>query len=167
MRPITRRVTLAILAVLVVLLALGALPSYLKSGEPYYLTATPVDAELKENQSHSQSAINASELSPRRYEYTTGALADAESKNAPGNTSRNASGNVTGVSGPYWKGPVGFKEAFANSPFDELSALRQRNASAAVDDDGGDGDGEKDGNGNSVYVIQNGTLYRLAVTQTP
>jgi hypothetical protein len=130
MRQITRRVVVALLVVMALLLALGALPGYLRSGDPYYLTATPV--------TDSEPAVNASALSPDRYPYTTAALS-------------NATTDATGRSGPYWRGPVGFKEVFTHSPFDELDAVRGRNASAA------DGDG--------VRVAHNGTVYRLAVTQ--
>jgi hypothetical protein len=132
MRPITRRVTIAILVVLALLLALGALPSYLQSGDPYYVTATVAEGN--------HTAVDVTDLSERRYEYTSAALDDAD-------------GSGPGVSEPYWKGPFGVKESFTNSPFDEIDALRLREASAA------DGDG--------VYVSRNGTLYRLAVTQDP
>lgn len=135
MRPITRRVTIAILVVLALLLALGALPSYLKSGDPYYVTATPAPGN--------HTAVDMTNVSERRYEYTIGALRDAAGNGT----------NATGQSAPYWKGPVGFKESFTNSPFDEMDALAIRNASAAE--------------GDTVYVTYNGTLYRLAVTQNP
>ncbi|AQL43164.1 hypothetical protein BV210_10740 [Halorientalis sp. IM1011] len=135
MRQITRRVTLAILVAIVLLLALGALPGYLKSGDPYYVTATATD---------DRTAVPADALAPNRYPYTTAALA-----NATGNGTENA----TGRSGPYWKGPVGFKGAFTHSPFDEIDAIRGRNASAATD--------------SAVFVRANGTVYRLEVTQTP
>ena len=60
MRPITRRVTIAILVVLALLLALGALPSYLKSGDPYYVTATP--------ETGNHTAVDMTNVSERRYE---------------------------------------------------------------------------------------------------
>jgi len=44
MRRVTRNLILALLGVVVVLLALGALAGLLKSGDPYYLTATAVNA---------------------------------------------------------------------------------------------------------------------------
>lgn len=103
MRPVTRNVLLAILATGAVLLALGAVPSALRSGDPYYLTATPVE---------NRTALNASTLSERRYPYTTAALADAGS-------------STPGRSGAYWRGPFGLKESFSHSPFDELNALEQ------------------------------------------
>jgi len=141
MRPITRRVTIAILVVLALLLALGALPSYLKSGDPYYVTATPAPGN--------HTAVDLSNVSERRYEYTIGALRDAETETGVNVTDT----NVTGRSAPYWKGPFGVKESFTNSPFDEMDALRLRNESAVE--------------GDTVYVSYNGTTYRLAVTQSP
>ncbi|MFC6731532.1 hypothetical protein [Haladaptatus sp. DYSN1] len=124
MRTVTRNALLAIGALIVLLLALGAVPSLLKSGDPYYLTATPAEGDHE--------AVNGSELPSHRYPFTAAALADGQSE-------------------PYWDGPVGFKEAFTHSPFDERSALGNRNP-AAVE-------------GDTVYVTQNGTLYRVAITQ--
>lgn len=128
MRTITRNVLLAVVATVVVLLALGAVPSVVRSGAPYYLTATPVE---------NRTALNASTLSGRRYPYTTAALTDATDSTA-------------GRSDPYWRGPVGMKESFSHSPFDELSALRQ------FDDATGDG---------GPYVRHDGTVYRLEVVR--
>jgi hypothetical protein len=127
-RAVTRNALLAIVATVAVLLALGAAPSFLRSGDPYYLTATPVE---------DRTALNASTLSERRYPYTTGALADADA-------------STPGRSEPYWRGPVGAKEAFSHSPFDEMSALGQLDA--ASDPDDGD-----------VYVRHRDTVYRLEV----
>jgi hypothetical protein len=53
----------------------------------------------------------------------------------------------------YFKGPFGFKEGFSHSPFDEFSAISQRYADAAVAD------------GEAVYVVQNGTRYRVKIVQ--
>lgn len=119
-----------IVAVLLLLLALGSLPGLLQSGDPYYVTATPVNG--------SQEAVDASTLSERAYPYTTAALADA-------------SASRPGRSDPYWRGPVGFKEAFTHSPFDEVNALRQNYPHATIDED--------------VSVSRNGTLYRVEVTR--
>ncbi|MCU4800748.1 hypothetical protein OB920_10230 [Halobacteria archaeon HArc-gm2] len=152
MRRVTRNLVLAILAVLVVLLALGALPGLLKTGDPYYLTATPVGEYGDQNASNATvanatvtnatvangSAVDGANLSERAYPYTTAALA-------------NATGGEPGRSGPYWRGPVGFKEAFTHSPFDEVNALRGQHPNATV--------------GEGVRVARNGTLYRVAVTQ--
>lgn len=132
MRQITRRVTVAILVALALLLALGALPSYLQSGDPYYLTATPTE--------ENHTAVNASLVTTDRYPYASAALAEATP-------------NASGRSEAYYRGPVGMKGAFTHSPFDEVDAVRARTANAT------DADG--------VFVRQNGTLYRLAVTQQP
>jgi len=129
MRQITRRVTIAILVVIALLLALGALPGLLKTGEPYYLTATPT--------TENHSAVNFSEFPAQRYPYT--------------NTATKNATNATGWSEPYWQGPAGIKETFTHSPFDEIDAIRARNASAAGRD--------------AVYLSRNGTLYRIEVTQ--
>lgn len=107
MRRLTRIVLAVILVTLVGLLALGALPSYLGTGDPYYITATPTNA--------SGDAVNASLLSAQRYPYTTEALR-------------------TGQSDPYQKGRFGIKEAFTHSPFDEYDSLQLRaSANATVD----------------------------------
>ncbi|MFB6084389.1 MAG: hypothetical protein ABEJ94_09110 [Halorientalis sp.] len=135
MRRITRRVTFALLVAIVLLLALGALPGYLKSGDPYYLTATATD---------DRAAVPADALAPNRYPYTTAALANA---------TENGTDDATGRSGPYWRGPIGFKEAFDHSPFDEIDAIARRNRSAATDA--------------AVFVRANGTVYRLEVTRDP
>jgi hypothetical protein len=132
MRPVTRNALIGLLIVLALLLALGAVPNYLRSGDPYYVTAETIDGD--------RPAVNASDLPERRYPYTTEAL-------------RDAAANGTGQSAPYWKGPYGVKESFTHSPFDELSALRMRNASAT--------------DGDALYVTRNGTLYRLAISDQP
>jgi hypothetical protein len=79
-------------------------------------------------------AVNVSNLSERRFPYTTAALAD-------------------GRSDAYYEGPLGLKESFSHSPFDELSALRGRNPDAV--------DGE------AVYVRDGETVYRLTVSREP
>jgi hypothetical protein len=135
MRPVTRNTLLGILAVVVLLLALGALPSLLKSGDPYYLTATPTDGNYSVENG---TAVNASALSELRYPFTTAALG-------------NATAESEGRSDPYWRGPVGLKGAFTHSPFDERDALVQQYDNATV--------------GDGVVVRHNGTFYRLAVTQ--
>jgi len=112
MRRVTRNAIALMVLVLVGLLALGALPGLLKSGDPYYLTAEPVNASAVGDD---RSAVNVTGLSERRFPYTTAAL-------------RN------GTSDPYWKGPWGLKETFTHSPFDEVGALSGRNATAVTDD---------------------------------
>ena len=124
MRRVTRNFVIGLLAVVVLLLALGALPGYLKSGDPYYMTATEVN--------DTRPAINASDLPEQRFPYATAAL-------------------DSGRSDPYWKGPFGIKGAFTHSPFDEVDAIGQRQANATAD--------------GAVYVTEDGTLYRLTITQ--
>ena len=128
MRPVTRNVVVAILVVVGGLLALGAVPSFLRSGAPYYVVAEPTDPGP---------AVNASNLSERRYPYLTEATAAAE---------RNGS---EGRSEPYWEGPLGVKESFAHSPFDEFDAVGQRYPDAATD--------------GTVFVSRNGTRYRAEI----
>ncbi|WP_255197941.1 hypothetical protein [Halorarius litoreus] len=143
MRPVTRNVVVGILVVLVLLLALGALPSYLKSGDPYYLEATVVTETPADVQ-----PANITNLSQRRYPYTFGALGALD---ALGNESENASASATGRSEPYWRGPFGFKGAFTHSPFDEVDAYTVQYPDAVRTE--------------QVYVSYEGTRYRLEVIQ--
>ena len=106
------------------LLALGALPQFLASGDAYHLTATATES--------AGPAVNVTDLSDRRYPYLTAAL---DSGRSPG----------------YRRGPVGFKEAFTHSPFDEVDALAARDPTARV------GDG-------AVLVVDDGERYRVEVT---
>jgi len=105
-RPITRRALAGFAVVCLGLLALGALPTYLGAGEPYYLTATPTTAEGP--------AVNATGLTERRYPYLTTAI-------------------ESGRSEPYRRGPLGLKEVFTHSPFDEREGLAARNPDARRD----------------------------------
>ncbi len=127
MRQITRRVLAAFVLVGLALLALGALPSYLGSGDPYYLAATPTNETAP--------AANVTGVSPRRYPYLTAALTAPD-----------------GRSDGYRRGPVGLKEAFTHSPFDEVGALATRAPEARVD--GG------------VRVEFKGQRYRVEVRQS-
>lgn len=124
MRPITRRAILGFAVVCLALLALGALPSFLGAGEPYYLTATPTDAEGE--------AVNVTDLPERRYPYLTDALA-------------------SGRSDPYRRGPIGLKETFTHSPFDERDGLFARNP-----------DARRDG---GILVTDGNERYLVAVTR--
>lgn len=111
MRRITRLFLAGIVVVALGLLALGALPGYLGSGDPYYLQATPVPAA-------DGPAVNGTDLSPRRYPYLV------EAVDSPTNRSSG------------YRAGGGFKEAFTHSPFDEVDALITRQPNASVD--GGD-----------------------------
>ena len=103
MRPRTRNLVFTILAVLVVLLALGALPSLLRSGDPYYVTATPAEPPAE------TTPVNASTLSEQRFPYTLAAVRADD-----------------GRSDAYYRGPIGVKGAFTHSPFDETSAYAEQ-----------------------------------------
>jgi hypothetical protein len=113
MRTVTKQALYIIAAVVVLLLALGALPGLLKSGDPYYVTATAADPG-------EATPLNATALPGNRYPYTTAAVGSA-SADAPGRSE------------PYWRGPVGLKGAFTHSPFDEYDALTRQHPNATVD----------------------------------
>ncbi|MFB6192050.1 MAG: hypothetical protein ABEI11_01875 [Haloarculaceae archaeon] len=135
MRAVTRRVVYAVLAVVVVLLALGALPSFLRAGDPYYVTAVAAGAPA------GVEPIDAANISERRYPYTTAALAAANA----------SAGGTPGRSDAYYRGPVGLKGAFTHSPFDEFAAYREQYPGATE--------------AGAVYVRRNATTYRLTVDQ--
>ncbi|MGM0592169.1 MAG: hypothetical protein ACQETI_11185 [Halobacteriota archaeon] len=98
MRQITRRFLAGLLLLGLGLLALGAVPSYLGSGDPYYLVVTSTADEGP--------AADVTNVSDRRYPFLTSALAADD-----------------GRSEPYRRGAFGLKEEFAHSPFDEFDAL--------------------------------------------
>ncbi|MFC7135655.1 hypothetical protein [Halobaculum litoreum] len=114
MRSVTRNFLLGVLAVVVLLLALGALPSYLGSGDPYYLTADPVADDGP------AFTLNATEggIAERRYEYFFAAVESSDGRSAG-----------------YRRGPYGLKEEFTHSPFDELATFREFAPADAVDGD--------------------------------
>jgi hypothetical protein len=109
MRRVTRNLLVAIALVIVALLALGALPSYLGSGDPYYLTAEPIETD--------GAAIDVNNVTERRYPFLTSALASDD-----------------GRSDPYLADSYGIKEWFTHTPFDEVDALRRQLPEAATDD---------------------------------
>jgi hypothetical protein len=117
-RPVTRRLVAGLLVLLVLLLALGALPSFLRSGDPYYLQAE----HLNEAGADADGAIDAATLSERTHPYTFEALRSAA----------NATDDQ-GRSSPYWRGPFGLKGAFTHSPFDELDSYRQQYPDATTE----------------------------------
>jgi hypothetical protein len=123
-RARTRNVIVGTALVLVLLLAFVAGVGLLKSGDPYYLTATPVAEDGTDGPgTPTDDAVNGTDLPTRRFPFTTAAISAA---------ARDA--GDAGRSEPYWEGPIGVKEFFTHSPFDELESLRQRNPGAAVDD---------------------------------
>ena len=132
MRTITRNVIIALLVVIVLLLALGALPSYLATGDPYYVEATAIDEPGP--------AIDADNLSERRFPYTFEALGAVEAGDDPARSEA------------YYTGPGSFKEAFTHTPFDEFSELNAWNSQAVAEEE------------HVAYVEANGTYYRLEIT---
>lgn len=111
MRRIMRNALVGVGVVVLLLLALGALPSYLGSGELYYLEVTPTDDD--------GAAVDIETLSERRYPYLTAAVAADD-----------------GRSDGYQRALGSFKDAFTHTPFDEHDALKQLEPEAARD--GGD-----------------------------
>nr|WP_264475069.1 hypothetical protein [Salinirubrum litoreum] len=121
--------------IVVLLLALGAVPSYLGSGDPYYLTVQPVaTADTSDASPNETQAVNMTGYSERRYPYLTSALASDD-----------------GRSEGYQEGALGLKEAFSHSPFDEFDALVAQNPDARSD--------------GSILVVVDGDYYRVQVTQ--
>ena len=108
MRPVTRNLLVAVGLVVVALLALGALPSYLGTGDPYYLTVDQIETD--------ETTADVNDVSDRRYPFLTSALASDD-----------------GRSEPYQMGPYGVKEWFTHTPFDEVDALTQQVPEAASD----------------------------------
>jgi len=138
MRTVTRNATLVIVGVLVALLALGALPGLIETGDPYYLEATAAGTPGP--------AIDGENLSERRFPYTFEAVAAAESGADPARSE------------PYYTGFVGFKEAFTHTPFAELEEFEARNGAAverSADSPVGD----------VAYVTSGDTRYRLEVVR--
>ena len=125
MRQVTRRFAVALGLAVVALLALGAVPSALGSGPTHHLVVTETDDPGP--------AVDATNVSERRYPYLTEALVAPD-----------------GRSSGYRRGRFGLKEAFAHSPFDERDALVARNRSARA------------GNG-AVRVVAGDRRYRVVV----
>lgn len=143
MRPIARNLILVILGIVVLLLALGALPSLIETGDPYHVEATAVD--------ETGPSIQADNLSERRFPYTFGALEAATVGDEPARSEAY-------YTGPG--GPGGFKEAFTHTPFDEFSEFEARNADAVER-------GADSPRGDAVHVEYEGQRYRLEILQVP
>jgi hypothetical protein len=95
---------LLVLVILVVLaLAVGALPSLLQSGDPYRVQTT----DIGNASTFDGTAYDATNVSDRRYPYLVRAIED-------------------GTSNRYYEGPFGVKESMSHSPFDEFGALETR-----------------------------------------
>lgn len=140
MRTVTRNLVLALLGVVAVLLALGALPGYLGSGDPYYVEATSAAGGGE--------SVVADDLSERRFPYAFEALAGVEAGEDPARSE------------PYYEGPVGFKESFTHTPFDEFGEFESRNRDAverSADSPVGD----------VAYLEYDGRRYRLEIVRGP
>jgi hypothetical protein len=127
----------------VVLLALGALPGFLGSGDPYHVEAAAVEEPGP--------AIAGENLSERRFPYAFGAIEAAEAGADPARSE------------PYYTGPTGvggFKGAFTHTPFEEFDEFEGRNGDAV----------ERAGDspvGDAVYVDSGGQRYRLEIVRVP
>ena len=138
MRTVTRNALLVIAGLLVVLLALGALPGFIKTGDPYYVEATVAAG--------SGPAIETGELSERRFPYTFGALSAVESGADPARSE------------PYYTGVVGLKGAFTHTPFAEFEEFETRNPETV----------ERTGDspvGDVAHVTRGDTRYRLEIVR--
>lgn len=138
MRPITRNLVVGLLVFVGLLLALGAVPSHIQTGDPYHVEATAIDV--------GGPSVDADVLSERRFPYTFGAL------NA-------TAGTAPGRSEPYYTGPVGFKEGFTHTPFEEFEEFEGRN-SAAVERSADSPVGD------IAYVEFENQRYRLEILRT-
>ena len=140
MRPVTRNLLLVLAGVLLLLLALGALPGYLASGDPYHVEATTADGEGP--------SVAVDDLSERRFPYAFGALEAA------------AAGEEPARSEAYYAGPVGLKGAFTHTPFDEFEEFRGRNADAVER-------GDASPVGDVAFVEYENRRYRLEIVRVP
>ena len=115
MRPITRKFAYGLVALVVVLLALGALPSLLGSGDPYHLTAEPTATA---GPAYNLTAEGTDDLTRRRFQFFFSAVESSDNR-----------------SKPYREGSIGLKESFTHSPFDEMDSFREfAPQNATVDD---------------------------------
>ncbi len=135
MRPVTRNALLAIAGLVVVLLALGALPGLIRTGDPYYVEATVAAGGP---------AVAGENLSERRFPYSFGAVEAAD--------------DDPGRSEPYYTGVVGFKEAFTHTPFAEFEEFEARNPPAV--DRSGDAP-----TGDVAHLRVDGRRYRLEIVR--
>jgi hypothetical protein len=115
MRPITRKFAYGLVALVLVLLALGAVPSLLGSGDPYYLTAEPTATT---GPAFNLTQEGTDDLTRRRFQYFFSAI-ESESNRSTA----------------YRKGPFGIKESFTHSPFDEMDSFRAFAPQNATDGD--------------------------------
>jgi hypothetical protein len=140
MRPVTRNAVVVIVGLLVALLALGALPGLIKTGDPYYVEATAAAG--------TGPAVDGGTLSEQRFPYAFGAVEAA------------VDGADPARSEPYYTGIVGFKEAFTHTPFAEFEEFEARTPPAV----------ERSGaspRGDVAYLREGGERYRLEIVRVP
>ncbi|MES3517179.1 MAG: hypothetical protein PPP58_05895 [Natronomonas sp.] len=138
MRRITRNAILLILGVVVGLLALGALPGLIQTGDPYHLEAETTEATGE--------SVDIDGLSERRFPFLFEAIEAADSGDQPARSTA------------YFTGAVGFKEAFTHTPFDEFDELESRNPDAI----------ERTATspvGDVIYVERSDTRYRIEIVR--
>jgi hypothetical protein len=140
MRPVTRNAVLVVVGAVVVLLALGALPSLIETGDPYHVEATEADA--------AGPAVDGGDVSERRFPYSFGAVEAAEAGAEPARSEA------------YYTGVVGFKAAFTHTPFSEFEEF-ETIAPAAVDRSG------ERPVGDVAHIRANGTRYRVEIVRVP
>ena len=98
-----QRYLLVLVGLVALLLAAGALPGFLQSGDPYRVEATAVGNAS----TFDGAAYDATNVSERRYPYLVRAVEN-------------------GASDRYYEGPFGVKESLSHSPFDEFGAIETR-----------------------------------------
>jgi len=138
MRSVTRNAVLVVVGLVVVLLALGAVPSLIETGDPYHVEATEADADGP--------AVDGGNASERRFPYSFGAVEAAKAGADPAR------------SDAYYTGVVGFKAAFTHTPFSEFEEF-ETIAPAAVDRSG------ERPVGDLAHLRVNGTRYRLEIVR--
>lgn len=139
MRPVARNLILAILGTLVVLIALGAVPSLIQTGDPYYVEATVAE--------ESGPSVLADNFSEQRFPYAFEALNAA------------ADGESPARSEAYYTGPGGvggFKGSFTHTPFEEYDEFESRGEAAVQR-------GADSPVGDVVFVTYEGQRYRLEI----
>ncbi|MFP4626879.1 MAG: hypothetical protein ACLFNI_09855 [Natronomonas sp.] len=146
MRRVTRNFVGSILVVLVLLLGLGALPSYVQTGDPYHVEATVADGD------GDGPAIDLDALSEERFPFTF------EAVSATGTKSDERTDSPSGRSTAYYTGPVGVKERFTHTPFDEFDEFQTRQ-SGALDRS------PTSPVGDVAYVTADGVRYRLEIVR--
>ena len=100
-----------------------------------------------------ETALDVATLFNRSYPYTIEALERASTGTTNDSARRESDERPPSIgrSSPYWQGPIGVKEAFSHSPFDEIDSLRTRYSATMLDD-------------RTALVRWQNQTYRLAVS---